>query len=257
MHCGYGPEERRVRCRRGAVGGVGAVHCGKMAVSLWRALHGAASARWGWGRGCRRLSHPAAAPQEQAGGGARWRLQGAVCLQRLPRLVQPLNPEQEEMERLVQQLEVEKSYYSDHELRCMEEEDRQERLKDNTYNEDDELEQTIMLVQDLEDTWEQTLQKFKAAPRITEADEKDDRTSLNRKLDRSLLLLVKEKIGDQEIWLLPQAEWRTGETLRGTAERALFALSGKPLAGSLQLPPSSGLLSLGCSRFTVSMLVPF
>uniref|UniRef100_A0A8D0H4I2 Large ribosomal subunit protein mL46 n=1 Tax=Sphenodon punctatus TaxID=8508 RepID=A0A8D0H4I2_SPHPU len=62
-----------------------------------------------------------------------------------------------------------------------------------------------------------------------QADEKDDRTSLNRKLDRSLLLLVKEKIGDQEIWLLPQAEWRTGETLRGTAERALFALSGNCL----------------------------
>ena len=62
---------------------------------------------------------------------------------------------------------------------------------------------------------------------FTEADEKNDRTSLHRKLDRNLVLLVKEKLGDKDVWILPQAEWQPGETLRGTAERTLATLSGE------------------------------
>lgn len=63
-----------------------------------------------------------------------------------------------------------------------------------------------------------------------EADKKNDRTSLHRKLDRNLVLLVKEKLGDEDVWMLPQAEWRPGETLRGTAERTLATLSGESSA---------------------------
>lgn len=61
---------------------------------------------------------------------------------------------------------------------------------------------------------------------FVEADKKNDRTSLNRKLDRNLVLLVREKLGDQELWMLPQVQWQPGETLRGTAERILATLSG-------------------------------
>lgn len=68
-----------------------------------------------------------------------------------------------------------------------------------------------------------------------EADKKNDRTSLLRKLDRNLVLLVKEKLGDQEVWLLPQAEWQPGESLRGTAERTLAMLSGE-FSASLLTP---------------------
>lgn len=61
---------------------------------------------------------------------------------------------------------------------------------------------------------------------FVEADKKNDRTSLHRKLDRNLVLLVREKLGDQDFWILPQVEWQPGETLRGTAERILTKLSG-------------------------------
>uniref|UniRef100_A0A670JYM3 Large ribosomal subunit protein mL46 n=1 Tax=Podarcis muralis TaxID=64176 RepID=A0A670JYM3_PODMU len=118
-------------------------------------------------------------------------------------------------------VEMEKSLYSDHELRRFAEEERLRRKKD-----DDDTEQEIVLIQDVEDLWEQKFRKFNPAPRITEADKKNDRTSLNRKLDQNLLLLVKQKLGDQDIWLLPQTEWQEGETLRATAERALASLSG-------------------------------
>uniref|UniRef100_A0A7M4FHP5 Large ribosomal subunit protein mL46 n=1 Tax=Crocodylus porosus TaxID=8502 RepID=A0A7M4FHP5_CROPO len=65
-----------------------------------------------------------------------------------------------------------------------------------------------------------------------DADKNNDRTSLNRKLDSNLTLLVKQKVGDQELWLLPQMEWQSGETLRNTAERALVSFLGESLTGA-------------------------
>uniref|UniRef100_A0A8C2W6N2 Large ribosomal subunit protein mL46 n=1 Tax=Chinchilla lanigera TaxID=34839 RepID=A0A8C2W6N2_CHILA len=153
-----------------------------------------------------------------------WRLLGALCLQRPPLISKPLTPLQEEMAAVLQQIEVEKSQYSDHELRALDEAQKMAKKKDDLC--DDEQEgQDILLIQDLEDSWEQAFLKFKPGDRITEADKKNDRTSLHRKLDRNLVLLVREKFGDEDVWLLPQVEWQPGETLRGTAERTLGTLS--------------------------------
>ncbi|KAM6202933.1 large ribosomal subunit protein mL46 [Rhynchocyon petersi] len=154
--------------------------------------------------------------------GSSWRLLGALCLQRPPIVSKPLTPLQEDMEALLKQIETERSLYSDHELRALEETRRLEKKKADLYDEDDDRE--ILLVQDLEDMWEQAFLQFKPGARITEADKKNDRTSLQRMLDRNLVLLVREKLGDEDVWLLPQTEWQPGETLRGTAERALAAL---------------------------------
>ncbi|XP_075413980.1 large ribosomal subunit protein mL46 [Tenrec ecaudatus] len=153
--------------------------------------------------------------------GSPWRLLGALCLQRPPLVSKPLTPVQEEMAALLKQIELERSLYSDHELRALEEAQRLAKQKADLY---DEADQEILLVQDVEDMWEQTFLQFKPGARVTEADKKNDQSSLQRKLDRNLILLVKEKLGDQDIWMLPQAEWQPGETLRGTAERVLATL---------------------------------
>nr|XP_056722077.1 39S ribosomal protein L46, mitochondrial [Euleptes europaea] len=209
---------------RGGTSRPPALYCGKMAAPVSRALSGAAR-RWSCGafgvRGCRRGLSSSAAP---AAAGSRWRLLGALCLQRPPRVTQAATPFEEDMAELVEQMDMEKSLYSDHEIRCLEEEERLQRRKEKY--EDDDGGKEIMLAQDLEDAWEQKLRKFSPAPRITDADRDGDPTSLNRKLDRNLLLLVKQKVGNKEIWLLPQAEWQDGETLRATAQRALVALTG-------------------------------
>ncbi|XP_015449678.1 39S ribosomal protein L46, mitochondrial isoform X2 [Pteropus alecto] len=152
-----------------------------------------------------------------------WSLLGAVCLQRPPLVSKPLTPLQKEMAALLQQIEIERSLYSDHELRALDEAQRLAKRKADLYDEEED-EQNILLVQDLEDMWEQKFLQFKPGARIT-ADEKNDRTSLHRKLDRNLVLLVKEKLGDEDVWMLPQAEWQPGETLQGTAKRTLAALS--------------------------------
>ncbi|XP_066094234.1 large ribosomal subunit protein mL46 isoform X3 [Saccopteryx bilineata] len=121
-------------------------------------------------------------------------------------------------------IEIERSLYSDHELRALDEAQRLAKKKADPYHEEDN-ERNILLVQDLEDMWEQKFQQFKPGARVTDADKKNDRTSLNRKLDRNLVLLVKEKLGDEDVWMLPQTEWQPGETLRRTAERTLATLS--------------------------------
>ncbi|KAM5292722.1 large ribosomal subunit protein mL46 [Ctenodactylus gundi] len=197
-----------------------------MAAPVGRTLLGVVRGRrhfertWVGSLGSRRLS------LETVPSGTRspWRLLGAVCLQRTPLVSKALTPLQEEMAALLQQIEVEKSQYSDHELRALEEAQRLAKKKAELYDEEQD-EQNILLVQDLEDLWEQKFLKFKPGPRITEADKKNDRTSLHRKLDKNLVLLVREKLGDEDIWMLPQAEWQPGETLRGTAERTVATLS--------------------------------
>ncbi|XP_003514322.2 39S ribosomal protein L46, mitochondrial isoform X1 [Cricetulus griseus] len=197
-----------------------------MAAPVGRTLLGAT-------RGWRRLdSLWAGSPRsrglslEAAPSGSRspWRLWGALCLQRPPLITKPLTPLQQEMADLLQKVETERSLYSDHELRALEEAKQLAKKKADLYD-DGQDEQGVTLVQDLEDIWEQAFLQFKPGARVTEADKKNDRTSLNRKLDRNLVLLVREKLGDQELWMLPQVQWQPGETLRGTAERILATLS--------------------------------
>ncbi|KAM4826310.1 large ribosomal subunit protein mL46 [Thomomys bottae] len=157
-----------------------------------------------------------------SGSASPWRLLGGLCLQRPPRISKALTPLQEEMAALLQQIEVERSLYSDHELRALDEAQRLARKKADLDDDDDD---DILLSQDLEDAWEQKFLQFKLGARETDADKKNDRTSLHRKLDRNLILLVRMKLGDQDVWLLPHVEWQPGETLRETAERALATLS--------------------------------
>lgn len=59
---------------------------------------------------------------------------------------------------------------------------------------------------------EAEVQSFKPAPRETEADKREDRRSLQRRLDRVLYLLVK-KPQREHAWQMPQGGVEEGESL--------------------------------------------
>ncbi|CAI9601435.1 unnamed protein product [Staurois parvus] len=98
-------------------------------------------------------------------------------------------------------IELEKSLFSDHEIQLIEDAVRlQAKLSDDYDADFDSDGKGIMMAQDLEDMWEQKWKAFKPAPGITEADKKNDRSSLNRKLENTLVLLVKERLGKMKIF---------------------------------------------------------
>ncbi|KAH9510166.1 39S ribosomal protein L46, mitochondrial [Bulinus truncatus] len=146
---------------------------------------------------------------------------GAVCLERYPIITANKTKLEERFANVLSQIELEKSYYSDHELRLLRE---KQTVKVKSDEDDSHTEAQTGL--DLEDQWDAEFKAFKPAPRETEADKKDDRQSLDRKLDSILYLLVKQNISGKDHWILPQTSWKEGETVRQTAERALSSVGG-------------------------------
>lgn len=119
---------------------------------------------------------------------------------------------------------------SDHEIRKEKEKQQQELIKSGKLEvELDADARTLQTAQDYEDLNQDELAKFKFAPRETEDDKSNNLKSFNRKLDDTLMLLCGEKVHNADVFLLPQAKWVEGETLRQTAERIVNEKLGADL----------------------------
>ncbi|XP_013775908.1 39S ribosomal protein L46, mitochondrial-like [Limulus polyphemus] len=160
---------------------------------------------------------------------SQWHLVSAVALERKPVIIKEKSPFEKKYYGMLQQMELKQSLLSDHELRIKEDINRAERIKKGEIDESDLDASSKQTAQDFEDAATEELHKFQVASRVTDADIKGDQHSLERKLDAHLLLVVKQKLGNDHRWVLPQCIRLEGETMRQAAERVLYETCGHNL----------------------------
>ncbi|XP_066252846.1 large ribosomal subunit protein mL46 [Euwallacea similis] len=145
----------------------------------------------------------------------KWDLLTAVLVERKPLISPEITGIERKFKEYLSTVEFEKSLKSDIEVKL-----EKERSVKSQKKEIDDLDLiTKQSTQDYLDAYKEELATFKPSERITEADKSNDVKSLQRKLDKSLVLLVNHKIGEKNFYLLPQGKLKDGETLRQCAER--------------------------------------
>ncbi|TGZ53104.1 large ribosomal subunit protein mL46 [Temnothorax longispinosus] len=150
----------------------------------------------------------------------KWDLYSAVCLERHPVITQSMQEIELKFHDMLRKVEYENSLKCDYELK----KEREEKQKKSTDVDDTDI--LVQTAQDFEDSYQEEFKNFKFAPRVTKFDEQNVTSSLKRKLDKNLLLLVQQKVGDLHYWIPPQDIRKEGETMRQTAERILQETCG-------------------------------
>jgi len=159
-----------------------------------------------------------------------WDLLSAVCLERVPKLSQSFDDTEQTYVNMLNVQELENSVLSDHEIRQNKD---KEILKKQGQDEDQGQNKEFALrrlAKDDEDVWNDQLASFELSSRTTPADEANDRRSLQRKLDSKLILLVKQKFGQNGTWCLPQGRRNGEESMREVAERVLRETCGEGIS---------------------------
>jgi len=183
-----------------------------------------------WNGNVRWKSSKSANNDAKSAPSTQWQLMSAICLERRPVITQEPNEMEIGYAKLMAQLELEHSLKCDHEMRHQEDLVRAEQLKRGELDEGEIFDSRVMqTAQDLEDAGTEELNKFPIAPRTTEADTNNDQTSIMRALDKYLILVVRQKLGSDTKWVLPQGAWQQGETMRQTAERVLTSICGNKI----------------------------
>ncbi|XP_078044561.1 mitochondrial ribosomal protein L46 [Augochlora pura] len=151
----------------------------------------------------------------------KWDLFSAVCLERHPIITKPMNDIESRYYNTLKQKEFENSLLSDFEIK-MKEEMQQKR---KTEVAEDKKEKKTETLQDMQDLYKKELNNFQFAPRIN-AEEDKQVISINRKLDKTLVLLVHKQIGTTNVWIPPQSIHKNTETMIETARRTVEEFCG-------------------------------
>ncbi|XP_060526789.1 large ribosomal subunit protein mL46 [Cylas formicarius] len=155
----------------------------------------------------------------------KWDVLTAVLLERGPVITRAMNDLEKAFSEYLSAVEYERSLINEVELK-LEQETKVLQLTKEANDIDLVLTQTT---RDVIDAAKEELLQFKAAPRITDADKKGDQRSLRRKLDKHLIFVAKQNIGNESHYLLPQTAREENESLRQCAERILNVNFGKEL----------------------------
>ena len=131
----------------------------------------------------------------------------ACCLQRFPVIQPELNDIEKRAKEMFRLMEVRNSLLSDHELRHFN--DKAILKKKAKAAAEDALTSNVesgpfITAVEAEDMWEGEKNDFKIGNRITEADENNDLASTQRRLDKTLIFAVEQKVGNGFKLILPQ-----------------------------------------------------
>ncbi|EDW17620.1 39S ribosomal protein L46, mitochondrial [Drosophila mojavensis] len=159
----------------------------------------------------------------------KWDLYAGILVERLPVVSKTLNPLERQFQDLLSQVEYENSLKSDFELKHERDLLQKELIKQGKVQVDLDDSVAKQTAQDLKDAYKEELKKFQVAPRTTPDDAANKLTSTDRCLEDTLYLVVKQKLGEQEHFVLPQGLRKDGESMRQTAERVLSERCGKDL----------------------------
>ena len=151
-------------------------------------------------------------------------------MERKPKITKPLSPLEKKVQELLLQVENESSYKSDHEVKREEDAKFTELLKSGKttldFNVDTSVQQTAHEYEEMSD---KELMEFKNLPLKPKVLEKDNVKSIDRALGNHLILILNDKIGKKNQWMLPFGIRKNSETLRETAERVLNEKFGDKL----------------------------
>ncbi|XP_042217580.1 39S ribosomal protein L46, mitochondrial-like [Homarus americanus] len=163
------------------------------------------------------------------GATGRWQIVGAACITRQPVVCPPLTPIEQQYSEMLATVEKNLSLKSDHELRHEQDLIRTQFLKSGDAEDIDLEDAAKQTAVEFADACEEELRTFKASLPEPGTDDTNDLSSLSRSLERSLVLVVKQKLGTNHEWVLPQTPWVPGETLRQTCERVVRESCGDDL----------------------------
>ncbi|XP_076653659.1 mitochondrial ribosomal protein L46 [Halictus rubicundus] len=152
----------------------------------------------------------------------KWDLFSAVCLERHAIITKPMEDIERRYQQMLDQIEFENSLLSDFEIQMKKEISQKGKIVSTNENVDKTQTQTL---QDFTDSSKAELNKFQFAPRVN-AEEDNLVISLNRKLDKTLVLLVNEQIGNANVWIPPQNIRKSTETMIETAQRTVQECCG-------------------------------
>lgn len=154
-----------------------------------------------------------------------WDIIVSVCLERHPVIVKPMVDIERRYYEYLRKKEFENCLKCDFEILY---EQALSKIK-TTAEEDEATLAKYHYVMELEGTTMDEINKFELAPTVTD----DTVTSVKRRLDKNLMLLVEQKIGDNTFWLPPQSMREKTESLRETAERVLKQYCGPKLSATI------------------------
>ncbi|KAJ7370819.1 39S ribosomal protein L46, mitochondrial [Desmophyllum pertusum] len=157
------------------------------------------------------------------------RIFSAVCVQRLPVITTEKSELEKRYEELQHQLEFEQSALSEDEVQLHKILERKRKLKDDDDDESNVIAISESQRKEFEEEQDEEWRKYEPGNRETEADKLDNMQSLHRKLQETLILLVRRG-KDAATWELPHAEVTdTSDTLQQVASRSLSETCGADL----------------------------